>query len=290
MQRPTLWFTTILALSVSSAPVLAQKRPTLVQLLDNRNALTLTFTFSRSVYFVGEPIKGTITATNNTASPLTVPQLFNPDGGTPFVAEIDPDTGEQKPGQDGTVTVDLGEEPYAAPFPLETLAPGQSKTITLNPLDPTNRFSHHRARSTPGKYLMQYWTHISNPFDVVKPPVEAVAQALWPEMGGGDPNVPPEFDPPREIYRIILSARWKETSRICVSENLTESIAGLESSKLGENGLLGIPGLVCFAESALPIVSVSASHDAAKNLTVNYVDTQQVQRSFRVDQDLNLLP
>lgn len=289
MQRPTLWFTTILALSVSSAPVLAQKRPTLVQLLDNRNALTLTFTFSRSVYFVGEPIKGTITATNNTASPLTVPQLFNPDGGTPFVAEIDPDTGEQKPGQDGAVTVDLGGEPYAAPFPLETLAPGQSKTINLNPLDPTNRFSHHFARK-PGKFLMQYWTHISAPFDIVKAPVEAITEALWPEMGGGDPNLPPELDPPREVYRIAFSARWQGNSRVCVSEGLGETIAGLEPSFLGEYGLTKIAGIVCFAESALPIVSVSASHDAAKNLTVNYVDTQQVQRSFRVDQNLNLLP
>lgn len=282
--------TIMIALASWPPSVSAQQRPTLDQLRNDMNALTVTFTFSRSVYFVGEPIKGTITATNNTASPLTVPQLFNPNGGTPFVAEIEPDTGFQKAGQDGTVVVDTGEEPYAAPFPLETLAPGQSKSFALNPLDPANRFSHHRARRTPGKYLMQYWTHTSNPFDVVKPPVEAVAQALWPEMGGGDPNVPPEFDPPKEIYRIIVSARWQETSRICISENLAESIAGLESSKLGENGLRGIPGLVCFAESALPIVSVSASHDAAKNLTVNSVDTQQVQRSFRVDQNLNLLP
>ncbi|MDX2268309.1 MAG: DUF2924 domain-containing protein [Bryobacter sp.] len=67
-------------------------------------------------------------------------------------------------------------------------------------------------------------------------------------------------------------------------------LARSHKTLFGANGVTNARQIACFAESAQPITSFSGAHDGAKNLTVSYTDSQAITRTFRVDENLNLLP
>ncbi|MDX2268772.1 MAG: hypothetical protein NW208_11745 [Bryobacter sp.] len=279
--------TWILIVFLNSTQLLsAQPRPTLEQLMDAREKLETTFTFSKQQYFIGESISGQVKLKNPTSETLIVPKLFTVNGDSLHIYEWDA-TNYRPILSGGGSGVLLDTEPYADPYPLQTLVPLQEETYNFNSLAPGVVHVPTTVPSKPGTYVLSYWGRLSPPFEVVSPTLEAFGQSLWPELFGGDPTLG-VLDPISEGYRFIFSLRWQNNSSICLSIGLRDK--GRESSFAGPNGINNVGEIACFAESTLPITSVSGTHDGAKNLTVSYTDSQAITRTFRVDENLNLLP
>lgn len=278
-----------LLFAATTSALSAQSRPTLQQLLNARNSLEITFIFDKQQYFPGEIFKGQIKVKNPTNSTLIVPKVFHPYGDAAHFLKFDTETGLPFLSRIGS-SIETDEEPYAAPYPLQTLAPMEEVVYTNQPLAEWDRIAPQFLPRKPGTYILCFLGVFSQTIEVVDPTVEALSQSLWPELIGGDPQLGPVLDPAREGYRLIMSVRWQNKSFICLGGGLGSSIAGTESQYIGKNALQDLPIVACFAESTLPITSVSGTHDGAKNLTVSYTDSQAITRTFRVDENLNLLP
>jgi hypothetical protein len=276
------------ALTLLQAPALfSQSRPTEAQLFEARGEFEITFTLSKPVYFTGELLSGTITVKNPTSGALTAPKIFHPGGDGIGIMEIDPATGDPILRGFGSAVERQGEV-FASPYPLETLASGASVTYTFPPPAGSPKLELDPSPVKAGRFALLFLGRLSLPFEVVDPPIEAITESKWPEQIGGDPNLGLAVDPLRDIYRRVYSLRWNNKSFVCLDTGMGETIAARESSYTGSTGMTSYK--VCYAESTLAITRIEATHDGAKNLTVDYFDTQQVRRTFRVDANLNLLP
>ncbi len=266
----------------------AQARPSWEDLMLARARLELTFSLAKQSFFVNEAFRGQVKVKNSTSGPVTVPKLFTPGGDRMGIFEWD--ASEYRPVMKRIGSgVLLDVEEYSAPYPLQALAAGEEEVYSFQPLAVRDEHAPQNVPAKPGSYVVCFWGRCSPPFEVVSPSVEAYSQSLWPVQLGGDPALG-VLDPIREGYRDIFSLRWQNKSSICLAIGLKARMAGVESSYFGSDGVGNVGRITCFAESTLPVTSVSGVHDGAKNLTVSYTDSQEVTRTFRVDENLSVLP
>jgi hypothetical protein len=266
---------------------LSQSRPTGDQLVRAEAALKVTFSIPKLVYFTGERPSGVLHVKNEGATALVVPRLFYEQGPSISIWKYDNVNNATIYSNIGSSIIVDGEA-YAEPYPIEVVAPGETRSFQFPSTLAQENLAPEWMPSRPGSYVFVFLGQSSDPFQLVAPPIEAVAEAKWPETAGGDPQFSPEEEPVRDVYRFVYSLRWQGKSFVCLDAGLNNGRGSTLVQLIGSTDATFQKR--CYAESILPITRIEASHDGAKNLTVEYIDGLEVRRTFRVDANLNLLP
>lgn len=228
----------------------------------------------QSTYFPGEAAVVTVTVTNPTASRLQVMTPFATATGCLLLFVQQPDGSFLPSAADRCASIG------ATSFPTTTMAPGESRQVTLNSYDGMFDSSLPPMGSVgvprrPGSYALTY-KGIQALFNVVLPHLDAAAAV--PSLAGSytDPTTGKVIQ--TQGYEHVFALRWNGVSYICATVQGSGGPQVISNDPNGNftdaNGnFIGASLFKRIAVSQNPVVSMSVTADGSGNHTVTWQDS-----------------